>query len=235
VSVTLRVKERPQNDSPIKPNQSPSNVQERVKKSADIRQIDRKKVLRETSEIIRLDNFRPPSLEELSPLLFFPYDERKTRSLLKKERKMKAVEILRADHRTVMEFIHRLRATGKRNAILLQQVYDSFKVHTRCEEQIFYPAMREIGHTEVQQSVEEHHEMDHLLEELMVIRIQKGAEVFLEELGAFEQMIQEHVEDEEELLFSAAEDQLKDKLEEMGDQIERLKIDLRTSRYGMAA
>jgi hemerythrin-like domain-containing protein len=148
---------------------------------------------------------------------------------------MKATEILKTDHRTLIALIHELKTVGKRDAILMERIYDNFKVHSQCEEQLFYPAMKEIGYTEVQQSIEEHREMDALLEELVAIRIQKAIDIFLGELNTFEQKIQEHVEEEEELLFSAADDQLGDKLDGLGEQMAQLKIGLRTSRYGMAA
>jgi hemerythrin-like domain-containing protein len=148
---------------------------------------------------------------------------------------MKATEILKADHQTVIELTDQLKGVGKRNAILLQRIYDSFKVHTQCEEQIFYPAMKEIGYTEVQQSVVEHKEMDHLLEEVMALPIQEEADFFFDGLNKFEQLIQEHIQEEEELLFSAAEDQLRDTLEVLGNQIDQLKLNLRSRQYGMAA
>lgn len=148
---------------------------------------------------------------------------------------MKATDILKTDHRMVLDLINQLRATGKRDAILLQRIYDSLKVHTQCEEEIFYPAMKEIDSEEVRISIEEHQEIDHLLEDLMAIRIQKGMVVFFEMLNALEQKIRQHVEEEEQRLFPEAEERLKGELERLGNRIEQYKIDLRTSQYGMAA
>lgn len=148
---------------------------------------------------------------------------------------MKATELLKTDHRNVIELIHQARRVGKRNALLLNRIYDNFKVHATCEEEIFYPAMKKIGHKEVQKSVDEHRELDRLLEELMAIRIVKGVDLFMKELTAFEEALRSHVREEEDQLFVAAEDQLGDKLDDLGEKIEDLKIDLRTSRFGMAA
>ncbi len=77
--------------------------------------------------------------------------------------------------------------------------------------------------------------MDQLLDEMMAIRLVKGKDVFMEDLAVFEQKIQAHIRDEEENLFPASEDQLRDKLDDLGDRIADLKIDLRTGGYGMAA
>lgn len=148
---------------------------------------------------------------------------------------MKATEILKKDHQTVLDLINRLKALKQRNAILLQRIYDNLKVHTQCEVQIFYPALEGIEHEEVQTSIEEHQEADDVLEELMAIRIQKGMAVFLEVLDTLDQKVRAHFQEEEERLIPAAEEGLQDRLEDLGNQIDRLKIDLRTSQYGMAA
>lgn len=148
---------------------------------------------------------------------------------------MKATELLKTDHRNLIELIHQAKRVGKRNALLLNRIYDNYKVHTESEQQVFYPAMKKIGHEEIRKNIEEHREMDQLLDEMMAIRLVKGKDVFMEDLAVFEQKIQAHIRDEEENLFPAAEDQLRDKLDDLGDRIADLKIDLRTGGYGMAA
>ncbi len=151
---------------------------------------------------------------------------------------MKATEILKTDHQNLLKLIDQLKTTaegGERDAIALQRVYDSLIVHTRCEEQIFYPAMRSIDEGEVQTSIEAHQEIDDLLEELVAIRIQKGIDLFLNLLNQLEQKTRSHIQEEEARLIPEAEDRLKGKLEELGNQIEWLKVDLRTTQFGMAA
>ncbi|MDC4203276.1 MAG: hemerythrin domain-containing protein [Candidatus Manganitrophus sp.] len=148
---------------------------------------------------------------------------------------MKATELLKTDHRNVIELIHQAKRVGRRNALLLNRIYDNYKVHTECELKVFYPEMKKLEREEIEKNIEEHREMDRLLDELMVIRIVKGKDAFMEDLIAFEQKIQEHFQDEEANLFPAAENQLLEKLDQLGDRIEDLKIDLRTGGYGMAA
>ncbi|MBI3802619.1 MAG: hemerythrin domain-containing protein [Nitrospirae bacterium] len=148
---------------------------------------------------------------------------------------MKATELLKADHRNVFDLMNQLRAAGKRDALLLQRIYDSLKVHTQCEEEIFYPAMQPMNPDEIQRARTAHNEIDDLLEELMAIRIQKGMVVFFEVLNNLEQKLRQHVEEEEGKIFPEAEERLKGNLEEMGNRIEEYKIDLRTTNYGMAA
>lgn len=148
---------------------------------------------------------------------------------------MKATEILKDDHKNVLDLINRLKALKQRNAILLQRIYDNLKVHTQCETQIFYPALDGIEHDEVQTCIEEHQEFDDVLEELMAIRIQKGMAVFMEVLDTLDRKVRAHFQEEEERLMPAAEEGIPERLDDLGRQIEDLKADLRTSQYGMAA
>lgn len=55
---------------------------------------------------------------------------------------MKATELLKTDHRNVIELIHQAKRVGRRNALLLNRIYDNYKVHTECELKIFYPEMK---------------------------------------------------------------------------------------------
>jgi iron-sulfur cluster repair protein YtfE (RIC family) len=156
--------------------------------------------------------------------------------LSKKEERMKATEILKTDHRNVLDLIDQGKVMKERNALLLQRLYDNLKVHTACEEQIFYPAVNGLDHhDEIQRSIEEHQAIDDLLEEVMAIRAQKGIDTLRQEVTTLGEMLQQHIQKEEGVLFPEAEDQLKGRLDDLGNQIERLKIDLRTSEYGMAA
>lgn len=148
---------------------------------------------------------------------------------------MKATDILKSDHQNILDLLSRLKALKQRNAILLQRIYDNLKVHKECETRIFYPALDGIEHDEVQTSIEEHQEIDDVLEELMAIRIQKGMAVFMEVLDTLDQKVRAHFQEEEERLIPAAEEGIAEKLDDLGAQIEQLKIDLRTSQYGMAA
>ncbi len=149
---------------------------------------------------------------------------------------MKATEILKSDHRNVIDLINEAKMMRERNALLLQRIYDNLKVHTECEERIYYPAVRGVDHEEeIQRSIEEHKEIDDLLEEVVAIRNQKGLDVLLGEINTLGETLQRHIQKEEEQIFPEAEDQLKESLDDLGGRIEQLKIDLRTSEFGMAA
>jgi len=149
---------------------------------------------------------------------------------------MKATEILKTDHRILLALVDQAQRMKERNALLLQRLYDNLKVHTACEEQIFYPAVDGAGHPEeVRRSIGEHQEIDDLLEEVMVIRAQKGIDLLHREVTALGEKLRQHIRTEEDVLFPQAEAELEGNLDDLGSQIDRLKIDLRTSDYGMAA
>lgn len=59
--------------------------------------------------------------------------------------------------------------------------------------------------------------------------------VFMEVLDTLDQKVRAHFQEEEERLIPAAEEGIAERLDDLGAQIEQLKIDLRTSQYGMAA
>lgn len=149
---------------------------------------------------------------------------------------MKVTEILKTDHRSLLDLIDQAGRMRERNALLLQRLYDNLKVHTACEERIFYPAVNGLDHhEEIQRSIEEHQAIDDLLEEVMVIRAQKGIDMLRQEVTTLGEKLKQHIQKEEGTLFPQAEEALKERLDDLGGQIERLKIDLRTSEYGMAA
>lgn len=62
---------------------------------------------------------------------------------------MNAIQLLKQDHKTVRELLAGLEATtkraSKRRVELLTRVAREIEVHTRIEEEIFYPALKEAG------------------------------------------------------------------------------------------
>ncbi|HJT19215.1 MAG TPA: hemerythrin domain-containing protein [Nitrospira sp.] len=57
-----------------------------------------------------------------------------------------AVEILKADHETVMSLFRRhASASPEEQAALAKQIFNELEIHSIVEEEIFYPALREHG------------------------------------------------------------------------------------------
>jgi hemerythrin superfamily protein len=58
-----------------------------------------------------------------------------------------AITLLRADHAAVSKMFatfDKMKADGPKKAALVKQICDELKVHTSIEEEIFYPAARQV-------------------------------------------------------------------------------------------
>jgi hemerythrin superfamily protein len=121
-----------------------------------------------------------------------------------------AIELLITDHRKVRQLLTALenttgRATSRRET-LLQQIDKEIQLHTRLEEEIFYPAYKDAAHKSDQhlyyEAIEEHHLVDAVLREI------KSADVASAEFGAkakvLRDLIEHHAGEEEGQMFPKA-------------------------------
>ena len=122
-----------------------------------------------------------------------------------------AIQLLTAQHREVedlFEEIENARHAEDKEA-LFSDLADKLTIHTRIEEQTFYPAVRE-RRTEaiVLEAFVEHTAIKRSLAEL--IQIDAGTAAFDVQLQALKELVDEHVEEEEEELFPVARKALSD-------------------------
>lgn len=136
---------------------------------------------------------------------------------------MTAIELLKNDHAEAASMMDELEGAGGASAG--RETFDRLKgaltLHTKLEEQIFYPALEEFDETRdlIQRAYDEHRQVDELLSRLGG---QRGDwEGDLRELrGAVER----HVDEEENGLFPKAERLLgESRLQEMGRRMEEMK------------
>ena len=135
---------------------------------------------------------------------------------------MKATQLLKKDHQKVKGLIKKLKSARTKKEELLSQIEQEIKIHSQAEEQIFYPAYEEVDSEMVAESLEEHHQVDNILAELMEMTGDEGEE-FEAKVTVLEEMLEHHIEEEEGEMFPEAEKKLKDQLEELGAQIEEFK------------
>lgn len=142
---------------------------------------------------------------------------------------MKAVELLKEDHR-VVEHLFRLaeESTPAQQAKIFKDIKNELEAHAHVEEKIFYPALKRAGDKDAKDMVlegfEEHHYMKISLAE--IARLRSSSEKFPAKLKVMIEMMRHHVKEEEATggLFSMAEEHLGDeKLEKLGASIEREK------------
>lgn len=144
--------------------------------------------------------------------------------------------MIRMDHTQVLATFHQFKAStaprvkqGLVNTICL-----SLEVHAQLEEEIFYPALREVSDSEaMRKSVPEHNEMKRLIRELR--GMQPGDARYDETFMELMRDVMHHVADEETVLLQDAERLLKDELGDLGARMTRRRMELVAPRTGAMA
>jgi hypothetical protein len=142
--------------------------------------------------------------------------------------------LLEHDHKVVKRLLNQLdqtteRATKQREE-LFNQIETELKMHTRIEEEVFYPAFRDAAEKADQEmyyeALEEHHVVDLVLAEM------KRADFESEEFGAKAKLLKDlvlhHAEEEEEpqMFVKARRMMSKQKLNDLGKQMQARKAEL---------
>jgi hemerythrin-like domain-containing protein len=96
------------------------------------------------------------------------------------------------------------------------------KMHTQIEEEIFYPAVRELGISKAEEMVdeafEEHHVVDLVLAELP--SVDPEDERYEAKITVLSELVKHHVEEEEGEMFPLAEKKLgAERVRELGQQM----------------
>jgi hemerythrin-like domain-containing protein len=138
---------------------------------------------------------------------------------------MKATEFLKRQHREVMRLFKAVENTEDRKGRkrLMAEIVSKLEVHTKIEEEIFYPAVQEIGTEKVEEmmleAVEEHHVVDLVLAELP--KVDPAAPTFEAKMTVLKELIEHHVEEEQDEIFPMAERKLgKERIAELGIRLE---------------
>jgi hemerythrin superfamily protein len=142
---------------------------------------------------------------------------------------MDAIKLLKKDHSTVKSLFNKFDRTSRtaheKRAEIFDQVRRELQLHTRAEEEIFYPAVKAHngdGRRLVSQAVKEHREIDELLTQLA--RLEARHENFNEKFETLIETVEHHIEEEEREIFQFAEENCsKEEIERLGSEIERRK------------
>ena len=140
---------------------------------------------------------------------------------------MKATDLLKKQHKSVKALFKQVEDTedGRRRRQLMDEIANELKMHTQIEEEIFYPAVREIGSSKaeemVDESYEEHHVVDLVLAELP--NVDPEDERFAAKMTVLSELVEHHAEEEEDEMFPMAEKKLgKERLQQLGEQMEQM-------------
>lgn len=136
---------------------------------------------------------------------------------------MDPTKLLKRQHREVQSLFKQMERTdeGRRRRQLMDQIVQSLQLHMRIEEEIFYPAVREIGTRKAEEMALEAHE-EHAVAKLVMEQIPEvdpDDERFEAKMTVFRELLEHHIEEEEEEMFKIAAKIGDDELEELGNRM----------------
>ena len=147
---------------------------------------------------------------------------------------MDAIKLLTEDHQKVRKLLKDLCDTtaraGKTRTELLSKIALELKVHSKVEEDIFYPAFKQAGDGSNDQLYFESLEEHRAVEELVLPDLQNtevGSEKFAGRAKVLKDLIEHHADEEEHETFKRARKQCsEDELKDLGQQLAARKKDL---------
>lgn len=140
---------------------------------------------------------------------------------------MNAIELLKKDHQKVAGLFKQYESAGEDAATKKEELFRRIKqeldIHARIEEEIFYPAARQVPVEEAKELVaeahEEHKQVKTLLAELDGMDAE--GEQFDAKMKVLKEDVEHHVEEEEDGLFPKVKKGLgSERLEDLGRQLE---------------
>ena len=136
--------------------------------------------------------------------------------------------MIRLDHTHVLALFRRFKprtSQTRKNAIVMNACF-ALEVHAQLEEEIFYPALRQVAASNefLDKSVHEHDEMRNLIGAMRSMEV--GDPVYDDTFRMLMRTVLHHVADEESMLLPLAEGLLGDRLGELGMQMTKRRIEL---------
>ncbi len=145
---------------------------------------------------------------------------------------MNAIELLKADHKTVDKLFQKVKATEEgEHKELFEKIKQELDAHTHIEEKIFYPRLKEEEKLEdiTLEGIEEHHQAKMFLRELA--NLTEDSEKFEPKLKVLMEDITHHVQEEEGKMFPDVEKVIDSaELEELGKRMEEEKKNFQKSQ-----
>ena len=129
---------------------------------------------------------------------------------------MKPTTLLKQQHRKVTAALKKMEKAKRASRLeLLEEISNDLAAHLAIEQEIFYPAIVELDEEMIQEAFEEHS-----LAELALKRLRAtdaDSEAFRPRCVALRELIEHHIEEEEEYLFPKVEKEIDDgELEALG-------------------
>lgn len=140
---------------------------------------------------------------------------------------MNALELLKDDHDKVRELLSQLVNTTegayKKRPELLAKIEKEMKVHTKIEEEIFYPAFKEANGKENDKMYFEAFEEHRAVDDLVMPDLKKAdpeGTAFSGRAKVLKELIEHHAEEEEGEMFEQARKSMSEsELKELGEKM----------------
>jgi hemerythrin superfamily protein len=146
-------------------------------------------------------------------------------------------KMIRMDHSHVLVLSHKYSADAspQQKAAIVKSVCLALEIHAQLEEEIFYPAMREVESSDpvLDKSKPEHDEMRRLIADLRAM--DAGDSRCDETFAELMRVVIHHVADEETVLLPAAERLLGERLNELGARMTKRRLQLARPHVGEMA
>ncbi|MGE0173169.1 MAG: hemerythrin domain-containing protein [Oligoflexales bacterium] len=147
----------------------------------------------------------------------FAREERKRRS--KEPEGMEfddPIDLLKSQHREVEQLFQQIEDTGsnafKTKRKLFETLADQILLHAEIEEKLFYPRIKEVDKDMALEAVEEHAAVKDLIKKMR--KLEDRDESFNAKVKFLKELIQHHVEEEEEEIFPMWYDEMDEETQE---------------------
>ena len=143
---------------------------------------------------------------------------------------MDAIELLTKDHNEVRALFEQFKQAKEaeesdRMRQIQKEIFSELEAHTRIEEEIFYPAVRELEDEDltetVAEGIQEHHVVKVLMREIESV---SGDETFESKMTVLIENVEHHADEEEEEMFPELRTKFGEpRLQELGAEMEAAK------------
>jgi hemerythrin superfamily protein len=151
---------------------------------------------------------------------------------------MKATDLLKKDHDTVRKmfaaFAKMGSKAGKTRLSQAEEICEELRIHAAIEEEIFYPAVKSVRDKEakfdVEEALQEHKQMKSAINDAVEVEGEDPA--FGAKMKVLKEDVEHHADEEEKELFKEARKLGNGRLEELGEQLEQRKEELKSENSG---
>lgn len=139
---------------------------------------------------------------------------------------MNVLKLIKKDHSDVQSLFNKFEKTAKssheKREEIFEQIRRELQIHSRVEEEIFYPFLKALngnsGRNLVSEALKVHKEIDELLTQIS--RLQPSDKNFDEKVETLFENVEHHIQEEEREIFQFAEEKCsEEQLENLGREV----------------